>query len=84
VLTIGSPFYYFLEGACRNSIIGKEKEGIMSNLALWENVFRWAFMIVGGVLFIYGFSWGRWDAAVLGLLFIQFSMGTSIALSHKK
>jgi hypothetical protein len=77
-------FYYYLEGACRNSIIGKEKEDIMSNLALWENVFRWAFMIVGALLFVYGFGWGRWDAAVLGLLLIQFGMGISIALSQKK
>jgi hypothetical protein len=56
----------------------------MSNLALWENVFRWAFMIVGSLLFVYGFGWGRWDATTLGLLFMQFSMAISIALSHKK
>jgi len=56
----------------------------MSNLALWENVFRWAFMIVGALLFVYGFGWGRWDASVLGLLLIQFGMGISIALSQKK
>ncbi len=56
----------------------------MYNWTLWENISRWAFMVLGGLLFIYGFSWGRWDAAVLGLLFIQFSVAISLTLAKGK
>ncbi len=56
----------------------------MSNWTIWENVFRWAFMVIGALLFVIGFAWGRWDATTLGLLFIQFSIAISLALSKNK
>ena len=45
----------------------------------WE-ILRWALMVVGGLLFVYGFGFGRWDACVLGLFLMQFSIAISLKL----
>ena len=51
------------------------------NIKLIANVSRWILVLLGAILFAYGFVGGRWDAAVLGLLFIIFGIAISLKLS---
>jgi hypothetical protein len=58
-----------------------EKEVNMPDFkSLFWEVLRWALMVVGGLLFVYGFGFGRWDACVLGLLLMQFAIAVSLKL----
>ena len=41
---------------------------------------RWPFLIIGALLFVYGFGWGRWDAAVGGVFLMQFGIAMSLKL----
>ena len=54
------------------------------SLKLTGEILRWFFTMVGAVLFVYGFVWGRWDAAVLGLLLMLFGIAISLKLSIMK
>lgn len=47
-------------------------------MSLLYEVLRWGLMLFGAFLFAYGFGFGRWDAAVLGLLLMQFAMAVSL------
>lgn len=51
------------------------------DIKLIANVSRWTLVLLGAALFAYGFVGGRWDAAVLGLLFIIFGVAISLKLS---
>ncbi len=52
-----------------------------SKIKLAWDVARWLLILIGAALFAYGFGGGRWDAAVLGLLFIIFAVAISLKLS---
>jgi hypothetical protein len=44
------------------------------------DILRWLFLILGALLFVYGFGWGRWDAAIAGLFLMQFGIAISLKL----
>ncbi len=48
--------------------------------SLMAEIARWALILLGAFLFAYGFGFGRWDAAVLGLLFMLFAVAISLKL----
>jgi|GEM_PF-2108697 len=44
------------------------------------DILRWLFLLLGALLFVYGFGWGRWDAAVAGLFLMEFGIAISLKL----
>jgi len=50
------------------------------SIKLSGNILRWLFLVLGAILFVYGFGYGRWDAAVAGLFLMQFGIAISLKL----